>query len=544
MNKFVKCLLPLVMVCALAGCTGGNGTVTETSASDESVTAQATESTAAVDMSVVRETSQDFDAVMPILEINTISQDKKALDFATKPVSGHVSEQIASWTPGYKMPPEPYYEDCVVSLKDADSNVLLNCASAQVKARGNWTTTYDKKAFRIKFAEKQSMLDLNGGAAMKNWLLLAEYKDGSMLRNKTAFDIGREILGEDGLYCSDAEFVEVYINGEYWGVYLLAEYQQINENRVAITEAEKDYTGTDIGYFLEFDGYFYNEDELHSFHVDYAENAPLIPYDGNDGSGRTVNVLPRGKWDSVKDVGFTIKSDIYSEEQRDFIANFVNGAYRIMYEAAYNDKAYEFNADYTELVESSITPQEAVKKVVDVQSLADMYIISELTCDADIYWSSFFMSADFGADGNGKLTFCAPWDFDSTLGNKERCADGTGYYASNIVPDVNFQYETANPWLLVLAYEDWYREVIKAKWTSAYDSGVFDRAYEMIENDKTAYADAFERNYDKWDNLADESIKNELSHKAAKCRTHGEAADYLREWLESRVEFLNSEFHN
>ncbi|MBQ5319774.1 MAG: CotH kinase family protein [Oscillospiraceae bacterium] len=481
---------------------------------------------------------------MPILEINTVSTDKNAIDFATKPVSGHVSEQIASWTPGYRIPPEPYYEDCTITLTDTDNSVQLSGVEAQVKVRGNWTTTYDKKAFRIKFAEKQNMLGLNGGAQMKNWLLLAEYKDGSMLRNKTAFEIGREILEADGLYCSDAEFVEVYINGKYWGVYLLAEYQQINENRVAITKAEKDYTGTDIGYFLEFDGYFYNEDELQSFHVDYADNASLVPYDGNDGSGRTVTILPEGRFDYTKDVGFTIKSDIYSEEQRDFIANFVNGAYRIMYEAAYNDKAYEFNSDYTELVESSLTPREAVEKVVDVQSLVDMYIISELTCDADIYWSSFFMSADFGAGGNKKLTFTAPWDFDSTLGNKDRCADGTGYYASNIIPDVNFQYETANPWLLVLAYEDWYRDMIKEKWTSIYDSGVFERAYEMIESDKAEYAEAFERNYDKWDNLVNnDSFANELSRKAAACKTHEAAADYLTEWLKSRVEFLNGEWH-
>lgn len=535
MNKFVKSVLPLVMVCALAGCTAGGASVADTTA--PTAENNGTE--------IVQETVQPEAAGMAVVEINTVSQEKNAIDFATKPVSRHVSEQIASWTPGYRMPPEPYYEDCLISVKDSNENVLLDGAQAQVKARGNWTTTYDKKALRIKFAEKQSMLDMNDGAAMKNWLLLAEYKDGSMLRNKTAFEIGREILEADGLYCSDAEFVEVYINGQYWGVYLLAEYQQINENRVAITEAEKDYTGTDIGYFLEFDGYFYNEDDLHSFHVDYAENAKLVPYDGNGGSGRSVAVLPRGHWDSVNDVGFTIKSDIYSEEQRDFVANFVNGTYRIMYEAAYNDKAYEFNADYTELVESGLTPQEAVEKVVDVQSLVDMYIISELTCDADIYWSSFFMSADFGADGNGKLTFTAPWDFDSTLGNRARCEDGTGFYASNIVPDVNFQYETANPWLLVLAYEDWYQSMIKLKWTEIYDGGVFDRAYEMIENDKTVYADAFKRNYDKWDNIVrNDSFVGELSHKSARCKTHTEAADYLREWLETRVEFLNGEWHN
>ncbi len=527
MKKICSVILSVMIISTLSACTESSNdlSTSQKSHSDSSTSADAT-------------------AVMPVLEITTKSTASNATDFATKPVARHVSEQIASWTPGYILPPEPYYEDCTITLKNAEGSILLDSADAQVKARGNWTTTYDKKAFRIKFAEKQPMLDLNEGAAMRNWLLLAEYKDGSMLRNKTAFEISQKLMSSDGLYCSDSEFTEVYINGEYWGVYLLAEQQQINENRVSITEAAEGYEGTDIGYFFEFDGYFTNEPELQQFHIDYADNAPLIPYDGSGGSGRTVTCLPNGRHDNKKDVGFSIKNDIYSEEQRDFIEGFTDGVYTIMYEAAYNDKAYEFNSDYTALVDSSLTPQEAVEKVVDVNSLADMYIISELTCDADIYWSSFYMCADFGADGNKKLTFTAPWDFDSTLGNKDRCTDGTGFYASNIIPDVNYQYETANPWLMVLAYEDWYQEIIREKWTNAYDSGVFTDAYDMIENDKNQYRSAFERNYEKWNNLINnESFAGELSDKAARCKTQEEAADHLSEWLKSRVDFLNEQWH-
>ena len=180
----------------------------------------------------------------------------------------------------------------------------------------------------------------------------------------------------------------------------------------------------------------------------------------------------------------------------------------------------------------------------------DTYIINEIACDADIYWSSFYMSVDFGANGDKKLTFFAPWDFDSGLGLKNRCADGKGYYASAIVPDVNGgphgggEFETLNPWLVVLAYEDWYREMIEETWTDAYDSGVFTRAYEMIENTKNNYSEHFGRNYDKWDNIRNnDSFKGELSSGAARCRTHAQAVDYLKNWLISRVEFLNGEWH-
>lgn len=481
---------------------------------------------------------------IPVISIQTVSDDKNALDFVRKPVARHVSRQIASWTPHYIMPPEPYYETCTISVTDQAENILLSPAEAEVKVRGNWTTTYDKKPLRIKFAEKQNLLGLNDGAEMRNWLLLACYKDGSMLRDKSALQMARELLGADGLYAADAAFAEVQINGQYWGVYLLTEMQQVNSHRIDITEPEKDYTGTDIGYFLEFDGYFYNEDALHQFHVDYADNAPLTPFDG-EGGGRTITCLPKAG-SRVKDVGFSVKSDIYSQEQHDFIASYVNNVYRILYAAAYENKALVFNADYTETVVSdTLTPQEAVEQAVDVQSLADAYIISELTCDADLYWSSFFMSADFGENGDKRLTFQAPWDFDSAMGNKDRCADGTGFYAANIIPDVNGnEYKTVNPWLAVLMYQDWFQDIIRDTWSRAYDDGVFQRGIDMIARDRETYADAFSRNEKKWGNpAANYSVSGELCPGAKACKTQKDAADYLGNWLQARVDFMNGYWH-
>ncbi len=482
--------------------------------------------------------------VMPVLSIDTISQEKDVLDFVTKPVNAFVAESIASWTPNYKMPPEPYYESCTVTLTGMENSTLLNAVPAQVKVRGNWTTNYDKKPLRIKFTEPQNLLGMNNGADTKNWVLLASYKDGSLLRDKTALTIAEELLAPDGLYASDAELVEVVINGQYWGVYLLAEYQQINADRVSITEAPKDYQGVDIGYFLEFDGYYVNESELQGFMIDYADNAPLVPFDGEGGSGRSLKVLGDAAKYGKNDVGYTIKNDIYSQEQHDFIAAYVDAVYDILYAAAYEDMAYVFNKDTLSVEQTDeLTPQEAVEAVVDVKSLADAYILNELACDADIYWSSFFMSADFGENGDGRLTFHAPWDFDSAMGNKDRCADAQGYYAANGVMDVNENYESINPWLAVLMYDDWFQAYIRQAWTAAYDDGVFDRALAMIKEDAVQYEAAFIRNYQRWDNLRNNASAHELCERAAACMTQQEAADWLYEWLESRVAFLNEEWH-
>ena len=155
------------------------------------------------------------------------------------------------------------------------------------------------------------------------------------------------------------------------------------------------------------------------------------------------------------------------------------------------------------------------------------------------------MDADFSAEGDKKLTFEAPWDFDSGLGNKMRCKDGTGFYAANIVPDVdNNVYETINPWLAVLMNAEWYQEIIREKWTAAYDSGVLTQAVQHVTDDKTAYADAFKRDNKRWgSSVLDESVAMELSAKARKCVTQGMAADYLADWLQSRVDFMNEQWH-
>lgn len=528
--KVIKKLAVTLAACLML--TGCSAKISESGSSE--VAAESCGSESAGNSAGAPDNTVDAEKGMPVINIQT--KNGGSLDFVTKPVTKSVAERIATWTPGYRMPPEPYYEDCTVSVIDSDKQTVIDKANASVKVRGNWTTSYNKKPLRIKFETKQGMLGLNDGNEYKNWLLLAEYKDFSMLRNRTAFQLAEEILGTDGYYSADSRLVEVNINGEYWGVYLLAEYQQINEGRVDITKAEPDYSGTDIGYFLEYDGYFYAEEPMQSFKVNYHNDAPLTALGG---SGKTT---PMAGGKNI--VGVTIKSDIYSQEQHDFIERFVNNVYNIMYEAAYNDKAFVMSEDFSAIAETTeLSPREAVEKVVDIRSLVDSYILAELSCDADIYWSSFFMDADFGSGGSKKLRFEAPWDFDSALGNKDRCADGSGFYAGNIIFDVDGKYkEMCNPWLLVLVNEDWFNDAVKERWTEIYNSGTFDRVYEMIRSECENYSAEFDRNYKKWDNIRYNNAANELCKRAAQCKTQSEAAEYLQSWLKSRVEFLNSQW--
>ena len=114
------------------------------------------------------------------------------------------------------------------------------------------------------------------------------------------------------------------------------------------------------------------------------------------------------------------------------------------------------------------------------------------------------------------------------------------------MPDVNGnEYETINPWLAVLMYQDWFQEIIRKEWTSFYDSGMLKSAVSTVRSDTEKHADAFKRNEERWGvSTKDQAILSELVRGAADCKTQKEAAEYLADWLEKRIAFLNGHWHS
>ena len=165
MKNYRKILAAAMMALMMTSCSDNNAdssSPADTNSDTSIVTESTTTSTEATVNTPLSDYMTNADCV-PLLSINTVSQNENVLDFVTKPVNDYVSSQIATWTPNYKKPPAPYYEACTVTLTDTDSSVLVNSASAQVKVRGNWTTNYAKKPLRIKFDTKQNLLGMNDG---------------------------------------------------------------------------------------------------------------------------------------------------------------------------------------------------------------------------------------------------------------------------------------------------------------------------------------------------------------------------------------------
>lgn len=135
---------------------------------------------------------------------------------------------------------------------------------------------------------------------------------------------------------------------------------------------------------------------------------------------------------------------------------------------------------------------------------------------------------------DAKLTFQAPWDFDSTMGNKKHDANDQGLYAGVVGYDVNHERRgTGNPWMILLAKQEWFNKIVQDKWNNLKDP-IFSNVTSQISTLTSKYATNFENNYKKWPMEPNE----EYRPAAEACKTQSEAATQLKNWLNGRKSSL------
>ena len=117
-------------------------------------------------------------------------------------------------------------------------------APGKIKGRGNSTWKYDKKPYAVKFEKKQKPF---GFPANKNWVLLAESCDPSLLRTAYMCAISKATGIE---WTINYQYVNLFLNGEYMGVYVFTDKVEKSENRINI---KKD------GFIIEDDNFYENE---------------------------------------------------------------------------------------------------------------------------------------------------------------------------------------------------------------------------------------------------------------------------------------------
>lgn len=269
-----------------------------------------------------------------------------------------------------------------VYIMDPENNWDLTVENTvEIKGRGNSTwREYEKKAYQIKFDSNTSVM---GMGKAKKWVLLANASDDSMMRTQL---ISRMAQNFDMDFVTSFEYVDLWIEGEYLGNYLLGEKVEPGSSRLDLSD--------DAGALFEHDEDFYLDE-------DYWFLSKML------------------------NRHFTLKEIV--EEEDEFI------------QAAMAD--FEAAVDALTLFLYT-TPSEEVtleklSEMIDVDSFIKYYLINEYALNRESFSTSFY----WYKDGSEDVIHLGPiWDFDTCMGN-----DGEPNTASYGESHVLFRYLLAAP---------------------------------------------------------------------------------------------------
>lgn len=342
-----------------------------------------------------------------------------------------------------------------------DQSGMLS-ASGKIKkihCRGNMTfDAADKKSYNINLEEKTALLDLGIG---KKWALLANDFDQSLSRNQMVANLSNAM---DMAYAPNMDYVDLYINGEYQGIYQLAEKVEISQERLNIRNLEKEMKA--LNKDLDMDLLDSREEAADGFYSLKWVEGLKVPENSKDGYLLELDLTYRYNEEKC---GF-----ITSREQPVVVKSPENVSYdQLIYVA----KMYQD-------MEDCLCTEDGYHKeaglyyydYLDMYSFAQKYLIDEFSKNLDAALTSFYMYIS----GQEEKFFAGPvWDYDRTFGVEfERSGvdlmdPETFYVCENIyydVADVNFFY--------LLCQKKEFKEVYQ----NLYWNGVRDIMAELAEH--------------------------------------------------------------
>ncbi len=275
------------------------------------------------------------------------------------------------------------YKGSSVYLSDPNGEFDLTAeGSVEFKGRGNSTwNLYEKKGYQIKFDSKT---DLMGMGKAKKWVLLANASDDSMMRTQLVYQMASQM---EMAFVPEFEYVDLWINGDYRGTYIIGEKIEIGGSRLDLEDT--------MGALFEQDDAFYSEED-YWFYSEYLQRH------------------------------FVLKESVEEDDESAILAAMDSF-----------DQAVDEFADYLFSTPSHAVTLESLSHYIDVDSFAKYYLINEYTLNRESFITSFY----WYRDGESDVIHLGPiWDFDTCMGN-----DGAGYTENYGNAHVMFQYLLAIP---------------------------------------------------------------------------------------------------
>ena len=301
-----------------------------------------------------------------------------------------------------------------MSMVSADGGSIYSGELKQIKARGNSTFTYtDKKSYQIKLNTASDLL--GNQEQVKTWVLLASYFDATQMHDKLMKDLATKL----GLaYTASCNWVNLYYDGEYRGVYLLSEKNSVGAASVAITDMEEAYKAQNPSYG-------------DNMSTDLSQNAYGQKFQYTKGLQEPANItggylieLNHNMWDEAsgfktrQGVAFNVKSPEWCGEEA---MRYISEYYQDFEDAVY---ATDKSGAYTGYNAST---GKYFYDYVDMDSLVKVFLLQELALNCDGFISSVY----FYKDADGKMVAGPIWDQDMTFGvgwTKTNAADIEDYH--------------------------------------------------------------------------------------------------------------------
>ena len=360
-----------------------------------------------------------------------------------------------------------------------------------IEKRGNSSQEQEKSPYRFETIDdngENNNVKLLGLPEENDWILYAPWSDKSLMRNVLIYSLSNDM----GRYAPRSEFVELYLNNEYRGVYVLMEKIKRDKNRVAISSLDPNSNSGDNltgGYILKFD---------------WAETG--------DNNGGFFSLI-----DGMRYNYHYPKPDEISSEQESYIQSFINSYENIMNSNKYNS-------------------EQGYSKFIDIGSFVDFIILQEISRNVDAYGLSTYIYKDKESINN-MLTAGPIWDFNHGFGNCDyyKAWETDGW-------NISYTYEDMDQrafWWLKLWNDDNFKEMIKDRYKVLRKSILSTTNINTkVDQYVSELGNSVNKNFTKWPILGEYIWPNKEVFD-----TYQEEIIYLKSWINNRLTWMDSELN-
>lgn len=300
-------------------------------------------------------------------------------------------------------------------LLSPEGNTVYDGALTQIKGRGNSTWLADKKPYQIKLKDKTDLLETGDPTnAAKTWVLLTNHSDSTLLRNRLVYDLSTAMGMAPGIACRP---VNLFYDGEYRGAYLLCEKVEIEDGRIDIADLEEANAAANPGVDLETLEVATGQ-TANGAHYTYCVGM-TTPVEFTGGYLLEMETADRCRneicyFTTTHGNCVVVKSpECASQTEMDYIASY----YQDFEDTICNQGIHPTNG-------------KPLDEYADINSLAQCYLVNELTKNPDGYRSSAYLYKDVG---DAPLVAGPVWDYDLSFGHSwglyvDACGDPEEYF--------------------------------------------------------------------------------------------------------------------